>query len=170
MTEDISLKDTVRLLAEQLQEQNKLVKEKKIKKWRMPFRSFLSKRRVRKGWVSIIYLRSNGAANFMRAPIDENIVDINGTLHVVDPRYIISYKNKPIIILPEWSMYPLDLKEKYSETELQGLKSMGTRHVYNYMKRNLIKEKKPMRMGMMLFILVLIAGGVYYMYKSGMFS
>lgn len=170
MTEDISLKDTIKRLVDTLDEQNRLTKEKKLKSFRIPWRGRLSKRRVKKGWVSILYVRSNGAGTFIKAPIDENVVDIDGTLHVVDPRHIINYKNKPLIVLPEWRSYPLDLKEQYREDEIAGLKSLGTKHVYNYMKRNMVKEKKPMRMGLVLLIILVIGGIVWYMYKNGMFT
>lgn len=170
MTEDISLTERFKQLEAKQGEIERLVKEGKLKKGKLPFKAFISNRRARKGWISILRLLSNGAAYFTRAQIDENIVEIDGQLHVVDPRYIISYKKKPLIILPEWSMYPLSLKEHYERTEADGLKAMGTRHVYNYMKRNLVKEKKKFGFGVILLVLMVIGGIVWYMYKQGMLT
>lgn len=116
--EDMSLKEKVDLLFEQMQE--KPVK-KKIK---IPRRAKVSKGKMRKGWMGIIKIDENGNISGEKQRIVDSTFQLKmGDYHAVDGSEIGYWEGKyPVIIQPSWKNCPIQIKkdpQERNETYIQ---------------------------------------------------
>ena len=148
-----------------------MVKEKKLKKFRMPGSGKVSQAKAKKNWISICYIQNNGVVRFMKAKINEGIIEIDGTPHVAMTEYIMTYKNKPFIIVPEWSATPFSPRQDRFDAEEQKRLSIGWRLMTNYLEQQQIKPK-GMGGSVWVWIIVILAicGLGYWAYQSGAFK
>lgn len=168
MDEEKTLRDIVKELSDKYEE---LEKQQKIKRFRLPFRARLGKAKVKNNYVTIIFIQDNKAVKFMRAKIDEQVAEINGVPYYIPSDHIMNYKNKPLIILPSWSMSAFNPNEHYAQT-LQNpqYSSKGWRYLMNYMNKTMIKAKKEFKIGAIIFVILIVGGIAWYAIKSGAFS
>lgn len=165
-----SLSESLKEISEKL---DKFDKEKKVKKWQLPWKyRFLGKRKKRMGYVVVIHISTNRTLTFSKLRIDENIIlDQDGVPHVVTPDDILIWKNKiPIIIQPSWSTKPFSPREHFEKTIENKNSTKGWQFLINYMYKTQIQAKKQFRMGLIVLGVILVVGIAYYLIKSGAFS
>lgn len=169
MEEERKLSDILKSIDSKLEKS--MVKEKKLKKFRMPGSGKINNARAKKNWVSICYIQNNKVVRFVKAPISEGIIDIDGTPHTAMAEDIMTYKNKPFIIVPEWSAHPFSPTRDRTEAEEKKRLSTGWKLMANYLEQQQIKANK-FGGGAWIWIIVIlaIAGLGYYAYQSGMFK
>jgi len=167
MSEDEpSLRDELKKLNENFAE---VVKKKEAKGFWFPLRARLSKRKVREGYTSICYINENRGVNFMRVPIKEGAIIINGVPHIATTEYMLNYKNKPLLIVPSWSAEPFSPSQNLSEAAEKNKLNLGYKLILNTLKSEQIKEK-PKISGMTIFIIIIVLIAViYFLSKGGYF-
>ena len=151
--------------------EKEMVKEKKLRKFRMPGSGKVNNAKAKKNWISICYIQNNGVVRFMRAQINEGVINIDGTPHVAMTEYIMTYRNKPFIIVPEWSATPFSPRDDRDLAERERRLSIGWKLMANYLEQQQIKPK-GMGGSMWIWIIVILAicGLGYWAYQSGAFK
>lgn len=145
-----------------------LISSKKEKGWKLPFGKKPSKAQVKKGWTTVQIIRNNGNIDFTKAKIEDNTINIDGLPRVAIPDYILTYKNTPFIIIPEWSLKPFSPVENYADLEKQKNTTIGWRLIQAKMEKEAIKPagKGFGSMGWIILVVVGLAVG-YYFLKGG---
>lgn len=167
MEENKSLKDTLADVSSKL---DALVKEKKVKKWSLPFtaRMGMGKKKKRKGYVVFMNIGENKALTFIKAQVDDGVAMVNDVPHYVQPEDILLYKNKlPIVIQPQWSERPFSAKSHYDLVNNKSEGSLGWKYIINYINKNQITQKKSFPTGLIVIGVLAIIGLGYYLIKSG---
>ena len=108
-------------------------KEKK-KKFRLPFGKKVSKGQAKKNYVTVIKANENGSATFMKERIDEQTVLIDGVPRLATPEYLIQFKKCPIMVIPSWSVQPINWRKNHEESLLNGSNKAGYQLLLNRMK------------------------------------
>jgi hypothetical protein len=164
---DEGIKDLLKKIAENT---NQLIETKQAKKFSLPFRAkFLGKRKVRKGWTIAQILRHNGNVDFIKVKTEDGTIKIDGFPRIGTIDYQLHYKNKPWIIIPEWSLAPYNpiIDEKTTE-EKENLSMVGRRLILAKLEGEQIKQKPKMGGMIGWIILIAIIGGVgWYLFKGG---
>jgi hypothetical protein len=162
-TQDKSLKDILLDMSRKIDQ----MPEKK-KRFKIPFKGKLGKLRIKKGWVTVMKIGSNRNITFTRVPIDEQTAMVDGTPRIMTADEVLFYKNKPLVILPEWSVKPFSPTDNYEEVIKQQYASQGYKLLLNRMKTEAINAKKKFG-GPMLWIIILLVVGVggYLAWKGG---
>lgn len=159
-----SLKDEIRRLG-QIIEQDK---EKKQKKFRMPFGARVGKVKAKQNYASICYINENREVKFMKAPIKEGTIILDNCPHLATTDYLLSYKGKPFIIVPAWSTKPFSPEENYDEATKAKTTTVGYRLLLNTMKSEIVSAKKKVNATMIFILLVVIAAGAYFVFQGGL--
>lgn len=143
-------------------------KAKKEKLFKLPFRAKLSKKKVADGWVTVVGINNNRELAFTRKPVIEGVYEWNGVPHIATADYVLTYKGKPAVIQPEWSLKPISPADNYAETEKEQLRSAGYKLVLNYLEKKEIDAKK-MSGGVIWWIIggLAVVVGLYYLFKGG---
>src|SRR3972149_1020804 len=166
MSEETSLKDTLKEIHSKLDE---LSEKKEVKKWDVSWWNRLTSGRANKNWVLICYIQENKGVSFVKARIDEGVILINGIPHTVSSDEILFYKKLPFIIVPSWSIKPFSAHQNLQETKESGNSSLGWEYIMNYAKKTEIKSVKNAGMIMWIIIGLVVLGGGYYFIKIGGF-
>ena len=169
MSEEISLKDTLKNIASKLDE---LTEQKKVQKfnllgdwwmfWKKP-----TKGEIKRNWVSIVYIQENKNVVTMKVPIDEGVILINGIPHTVNASEVLMYKGKPLLIVPSWSIKPFSPEQNIKETKESGNTTLGWEYLINYIKKTELKQLKSMGVMIWIVVILVLIGAGYYAIKSG---
>ena len=92
---------------------------------------------------------------------------INGTPYITTADYMLTYKGKPFIIIPSWSIKPFSPVENYVKAIEQNDLTIGYRLLLNTMKSEVISTKKKVGMGALIIGLIVLAAGGYFLMKGG---
>jgi len=162
--EEPSLRDEIKKLNENFSE---VVKKKEAKSFFFPFKARLSKKKVSDGYASVCYINENRGVNFMRVPIKEGAIMINGVPHIATTEYMLNYKNKPLLIVPSWNVEPFSPSKNLNEAEKENKLNLGYKLILNTLKSEQIQQKKTIS-GMTIFIIIIvIIIGLYAASKGG---
>ena len=164
MEEKQSLKETLQKLNNSL---DNLVEQKKIKRFNIPFFSRLTMGNLKKNYVSICYIDDNKNIKFIKAPIDEGVIDIDGIPHLATAEHTLTYKGKPFIIVSSWNAKPYSPKVDLEEAKTEGTSSRGWKLIAMHLEKNIIKPKGNTPWGAIIFGLLVIGGIGYYLFSSG---
>lgn len=171
MTEENSLKETLKNIDKKLTELTDKNEIKEISFWsKWKFWNNVSKKNIKNNWIQIIYIQDNKNLRILKAKIDENVILIDNIPHVVDVGDIFLHKNKPTIIVPSWSIKPFSPQQNIVESNNAGNSTKGWEYIINYMKKTEIKAVKNMGMVTWVIVGLVVIGGGYYLIKSGLFS
>ena len=165
--ENKSIKEVINELSSKL---DSLVEQKKAKEWKLPWsaRTGMGTKKKRKGYIVVMNIGLNKAVSFYKVPIQEGVIDVDGTPHVVRPDDILLWKNKiPMIVQPEWSEKPFKVRESVEETIANNEGTEGYKFIMNYLLRSQITQKKSIPVGYIIFGVIAIVGLGYYLLKSG---
>ena len=160
-----SIKELIKKIADR---QEELVRAKEIKPFRMPSKFKLPKSKIKRNWITALIIHENRNIDAIRVPIEDGTIKIDGIPRISTTDYVMSWKGKPIIILPSWSLKPFSPEENYEKTVREQMTTTGRKLVISKMKRDIVESKK-MGFGMIgWIILIAVVGGVaYYLFKGG---
>jgi len=172
MVEELSLNEKLNKIIENLPAE-KEVKEESTS-WKIPFltkmKSNVGKKKVEKGWATIIIVRNNRNLQFTRSQIKDGIAIVDGFPRVCTVDHTLFFKNKPFYIFPEWSLKPFSPEENYAQTERDKMNMAGRRAVLATLETEKIKTKKDMGNIIWVVLGIIVIGGLYYFgKKSGWF-
>lgn len=128
------------------------------------------KRRVKKNYVLVFYLRTNGTIQPYFAPVSNDMVYIKetGLYHEISAKYVMRYDKYPCVILPEWSLNPFEFfspMKHYEATELESRKALPQKAIINAMKLAQLEVKNPIKGRALLFIIAGLAIAGYILYQ-----
>ena len=147
--------------------QDQLIQEKKIKKWKIPGKARLSKGQVAKNYATFMVIKDNKEVDFIRNPIEDGTSVIDGFPRIATADFCLTYKGKPLYILPYWSMKPFSPVENYKETEKDKMNMTGRRLVLTKLRVDQIQKKKGnLPFGWILLGIAALGVG-YYLIKGG---
>ena len=164
MEEEKSLKEVISELNETLKEQK--AKKEKVRKFGIPFGAKVGKAKVKKGWATVQIIRENRNVDFIKIPIEQQTAIIDGVPRIFTPDEMLSFKGKPFVILPSWSVKPFSPTDNYSETTKQGYAAQGYKLLLSRMKSEIVDGKKKMSGSIIWWIIGLAALG-FIAFKSG---
>jgi len=164
MEEEKTLKDEISKLNRNFEE---LVAKKEVKKFRLPWSSRVSKFKAKEGYASICYINENRGIKFLKAPIKEGAIIVDGTPHLATTDYMLNYKNKPFLIVPSWNTEPFAPEKNLDEAAKEKRTTYGYRLLLNVLKNEQMQSKKAVSAGMIFIILIAIVVGVYYFTRGG---
>jgi len=121
------------------------------------------KSKLKKNYVLVFRVRTNGEVVINFAPINNEMVYIQdaGTYHIANTEFLLRYKNFPAIILPEWSLKPLSLSEHFKGTVTKQESSLPQKVIINAMKMAQLKPSGAMAGKTILWVLVGACGVLY---------
>lgn len=155
--EEYNLKDEIKRLKEKI-DGTESIKEKKGKKFKIPFKGRLKTNELKKNYVTVLYLKNNHTGEFIKVPIDESSTMINGIPRIATTEEIIYIDGKtPMIIQPEWSVKPISISDNYEQSVREQLTSEGFSVLLNRMKKEAIITKKKMS-GWIIIVIIAVIG------------
>jgi hypothetical protein len=165
MEEQKPLKDRISEMEKTIEE---LSTKSSNKKFKLPFRAKLSKVAIKKNFITILLIHENGNLQFLKTPIVNGTIDIEGVPRIATADYTTFYKGKPFMILPAWSLKPFSPADNYEDTVQKDLTTAGRRLILERMKLDAIKPKK-MGFGIIGWVILGIAvvGVGYYLIRGG---
>lgn len=161
---------TEKTLRDDIQELIEVVKQneqkKKQKKFRLPFRSRVSKRKVKEGYAIICYINENKGVDFFKLPVEEGTIMAKGAPHIATAKYMLNHKNKPFMIVPSWNTEPFSPERDMTDASDRKTLTVGQRLLLNRLKAEVVKPK--MKIGFGTIILFLIGAAVaIYLFSGG---
>lgn len=160
-----SVKELLKKIAENT---NQLIEKKQAKKWKLPFSGRVGKAKVKKGWTTVQIIRHNGNVDFVKMKTEDGCVKVDGFPRAATIDYNLTYKGKPLLIIPEWSLEPYNPVLEKNEAEEKQRGMAGRRLVLAKLEGEQIKAKPKMG-GMIgwIILIAIICGGAYYLLKGG---
>lgn len=164
--DNLTLKERLDRIANALE--NKEKQDKKFN-FKIPFRGKVSRRKIKKGWTTIMKIDNNKNITFERQPIVEQTTIVDEVPRLATTNHILFYKNRPWIIQPGWSTKPFSPEENLEDAIKTQHTTQGHMLLLNRMKTEVLKPKRTVS-GLIIFGIVIgvIALG-YFAIKSGMF-
>ena len=124
----------------------------------------LSKKNIKDGYVTVLYIHNNLHAEFMKKQIIQNTIKIDD-YHEATTEDIVMHKNKPLIIVCEWNEKPFNGRRDYEDAAQAKTLTYGQKYILNRMKSDLIKPKNPISGMTIIWIIVALVGG-YILYTQ----
>lgn len=127
------------------------VKKKKIK---VPRKAKVKKRKLKKGYIGILYVDENGNISGEKQKIEgSSFKDKKGLYHATEGEEILYFDGKfPVIIQPSWSNNPINIRDLKSKNE-----TYGQPYIMAKMLKDTIKSKSK---GGNIIIWIIIAAAV----------
>jgi len=141
---------------------------KEDKKFKLPLSVRMKKGKIRKKNHAVVQIiRTNGSVEFKMLPIEDNTIKIGDTYHEATAKYVMRYKQYPMIIVPEWNITPLDNPtgtnvfhpEKNLEEAIgNGKLSAAEKFILHAIKMDLVKGKSKMNATTVIIVIAAIIG------------
>ena len=142
-------------------------KGKRKKKFRLPFKARIGKRKMREGYVTILIIRDNGNLDFTKEPIIDATFKLNDTIHYLDEESIFYYKGKPFIIQAKKKLTQHNPKKSDKEPLEGKNETYGQKYVMARMESDKLTLKKSMGWGMSIGAIVIVGIIVYSLFTGG---
>lgn len=123
--------------------------EKKIKK--------IPTRKLKKNFITILKINENRELDIQHKEIKMQTVVVDGVPRLATGEFILSYKKKPVIIQPNWSVKPFSSKESYDQSMKDGSNTVGYRLLLERMRAGILDAKKKIGIGLIIGVLVVLA-------------
>jgi len=137
---------------------DKFLGKKSMKKeFKLPRKVTTGKRRkLKQNYAIVLYIFSNGYADFFFEPIIDDKIYIRQTdkYHAATSEYVIRHKEFPMIIQPEWSLVPFSPREHSIETTEKGEVSFPQRFLIRVMKEAQLGKPKGFGGKTLLWIII----------------
>ena len=131
----------------------------KIKKFKIPRKGKVSKRKMKDGYVTVVSIEENRNCDFTKEPIIDGTIKLKDTFHAIDDKDVFFYKNKPVIFQAKKKINPYNPLSGKNET-------YGQKYVMARMEGDKIITKKPLGWGLGIGGLI-IAGIIAYAVLTG---
>lgn len=149
----MGLTEDVTNLKKDLEDIKEKEEKKKAKKWRLPFKAKVNKKKAQANWIGIIKINENGGLEPTKQQIKEQTVIVDDVPRLATPNYIFRWyqgrKQFPVMFLPTWSVkplekkdFPLDIEEHQKKSMEDGSNIKGYKLLMNAMKLHQIEGKK----------------------------
>ncbi|UCD20929.1 MAG: hypothetical protein JSW08_00055 [archaeon] len=149
MEGDSTLRDEIKQLTKTL---DGLLDSGRVKGFKPPKK--INNRDLKKNYILAIIIGENREIKFMKLPISEGTMVLEKAPRLATADYMLSYKGKPALILPEWSTKPFSPEENYEESAKNNMLAAGYKLLLNRMELGNIKTKRGLS-GAMIFAIVI---------------
>jgi hypothetical protein len=149
----MGLNDTLEQIQKDLKELKGGEKEKKPKAFRLPFGKKVGKGQLKKNYILVIKVNENGNPEWIKEPIVDQTVIVDGIPRLATPEYIIHYKKCPIMLLPSSSVEPINWRDMHKRSLSDGSNAAGYRLLMNRMKLSTVEGTKKKMGGWVAWIL-----------------
>lgn len=123
--------------------------KKKQKKFWMPLKARVGKRKLKEGYVTVEIIKDNREIDFQKMPIIDGTIKLGDTFHAINEDSIFTYKGKPFLHQAKGKLNPFTLDGNN--------KTYGQKYVMARMKSDQISEKRKLGWGVSIFALVIAA-------------
>jgi len=154
------------MLEEIIKKQDKLIEQKKARKFILPWKAKLNRKRLKDGLITVAYINENKEIDFIRVPVFEGSVMIKGAPYIATSEYMLTYKGKPMILINAASAEPYSPSKHLEDSEKKNLSQRGYRILLNSMKSEAIKPKRKISLGFIVGSLVALLV-LYYVLSNG---
>lgn len=147
-----------------------LIEKKAIKKktFRYPFGKKVSKSQRKKNYVTVQIINENGVVDFRKYQIVDQTLIHEDIPRLASAGYILQdKKGNPLIILPNYSVEPFNIKEDYKDGLTDGSNKNGYKLLLNRMELNATDSKKKMGGAAKWIIGIVVAAIIIYALVSG---
>lgn len=145
--------------------------ELKDKRWRLPWKAKVGKKKQSKNWIGILKLNENGSIEPSKQQIKQQTVLLDGVPRLSTPDYVFRWnagrKQFPVLIVPSWSVKPLCPKEDFQKSMEDGSNTKGYKLLMERMQQSKVEEKKSMGGWLKWVIGLGLLGVVIYAFASG---
>jgi len=125
------------------------------------------KNKIKNGYVTAWFLRSNKIVDARAVQIGAELITdpITGNKHKCDVADIFYYKNKPLIVVPEWSIVPLNPTEHKERSDNKGFSPDPQKVAIKAceMSNDLVKKGTGLDAKKLVFIGVIILVALYFL-------
>jgi len=149
-------------LMERFVEKNEKTSKKKFK---MPKKIAKGiKKKVKKGGLVVFVIRTNGEIipKLLESKYDLIELKDNGTFHLAGANYMFRYNGYPALILPEYSLEPLNPKDLYMNIVNQQKESWHEKVLLKIMELSEIKKSKGMAGAGKWILFAIIGIAIFY--------
>ncbi len=148
------------------------------KKFKLPLGVRMQKGKIKKNYCIVQIIRTNGSIEFKMVLIEDNTIKVGDVYHEATAKYVLRYRNYPLIILPEWNITPISSPEEeafspeknLAEAVKEGKLSAAEKFILHAIKMDLVREKPKMDMTKVLIILGVIGAGLFLASYMGLFN
>ncbi len=165
----MAIKDELEDLVKKFEELEK--KEKKKKKFRLPFRSKISNKKMREGYVTVLVIKDNRNIDFVKEPIIDSTFKLNDTIHALEDKNVFFYKRRPFIIQPKKKLTQYNPEIKSDEKDKDPLdcpnQTYGQKYVMARMESDKLTLKKQIGWGLSIGVLIIVGIIVYSLFTGG---
>jgi len=131
----------------------------KPKKFKMPLSVRLQPGKFKKqNFIIVGMIKANGAVTFEIKKIEDDTIKVGEYIYSASADCIMRYKRKPLIIIKEWDMQPLSLKQEVNEAVEKGRLVAAQKYILTKMRLEAVKPK--MEMNWKIILIVLAIGGI----------
>lgn len=126
---------------------DKMLKDEgvKEKKFNYPFGKKVGKSQRKKNYVTVIIINENSSLDFKKYQIKDQTIMHDLIPRIAGAGYVLhDKKGNPVIILPSWSVEPLNPSEHYKNSFLNGTNTNGYKLLMNAMESEKVLGKKKM--------------------------
>ena len=158
--EERTLKDEIKDLTMAIKGELDKTHSKKFK----PAKATISKAKLKKGYIVVVEFRENKSVNMTKTPIINGTIKVGDTYHAVrdlDVFYFERILGKPI---------PMIFQAKNKINPYNPIDGRNETYGQAYIKARLIadtiKDKKPMSIGLIIIVFLIIGGAIWYFTKK----
>jgi len=145
-------------------------KEKKEKKWKLPFGKKVSNGQKKKGYVTLVKLFINGAVEFKKVRVEDQTLIEDDVPRLSSAGYVFYFNKNPYIFLPEWNVEPFtpfSAKEDFKESITNGTNTVGMSLLLARMLKTQALQKKQISGIVKWIFLAIVILGIGYAFISG---
>jgi len=138
------------------------IKKKKIK---LPRRAKVNKRKLKKGFVGVIYIDENGNIWGEKEKVDGGCMKEKKAIryHATDGREILFWDGKfPVVIQPTWKKNPLNVRN-----DIENNQTYGQKYIMARMLADVIKIKNKGGFSIAIIIALIVGGYILYTMFTG---
>ena len=155
----MGLQEDIKYIRAKIDKEEEERKQKKEKKFRLPFGSKVGKNKSRQGYVTVMKINENGNVNFKRELIKEQTIIVDGIPRLATPEYVMRWKKNPIVIQPAWSVEPFNPAKSFEQSFKDGSNTTAYPILLARMKSETVNatKKKIGMTGITIFGLIIAA-------------
>lgn len=158
---------------EDIEEIKELLKTKSEKKFRLPLRIKLLTQRLRKNYVIVMIIKTNGAVKIKMLKIEDDTIKIGDNFYDASASSILRYGKYPLLLVPEWNMKPISPetnkigiepwtpKEDFEKAEKNGTLTAAQKLILTKMKMEAFKPTTKISGKMIVIGLVVLVIGYF---------
>jgi len=166
----MSLNDKIKEAVEQV-EKEKEEQKLQSKKWRLPRKAKVGKKKQRLNWVGILKINENGSIEPSKQQIKEQTIVVDGCPRLATNecvlRWVHGRKTFPVILLESWSTIPYSPQDSVRKSMLDGSNAIGYNLLWNRMQNDKVEQKKHMGGWWKWLLGLALLGVVVYAFASG---